>query len=73
LNASIPASMRSVTPRFSAPISSASLPQHVTGRNYVDALSGGGLVQYLLNSIVAAGGATLIALLLDRRSGLFRL
>jgi len=56
LNTSIPASMHFFAPRISASISSASLPQHVTGRNYVIALSGGGLVQYLLNSIVAAGG-----------------
>lgn len=39
-------------------------PQHVTFQNYGDALSGGGLLQYMLNSVVAAGGSTLIALLL---------
>lgn len=39
------------------------LPHHVTTSNYRDAVSGN-LGRYLVNSIVAAGGATLIALLL---------
>jgi multiple sugar transport system permease protein len=44
-------------------IPSTLLPHHVTGANYGAAV-GGNLAQYMMNSLIAAGGGTLIALLL---------